>query len=499
MKKSILIIGLVLACFWGVSFAQEKIVVVPLGNAKMHWCGQWKSDTHYKVGHTVEHNGSVYINLVQHKSSLDTAPPNAIWDLMASRGESGPEGGEGPVGPTGPAGPQGVAGTPGSAGPQGEAGPTGPTGPQGPAGASGQQGSPGATGLQGLAGATGATGPAGPTGPQGEQGPAGPDGAIPTGYMIAGATSTPPPGYTLYETIPKGWMAGTPLTFPRSFFGAAAYNNRIYVFGGWNDTVAVNTAEEYDPATDTWTTKTPMPTARDSFAAVQVNDKIYVIGGWTESGFIGTVEEYDPAADTWTTKTPMPTARCFFGAAAVNNKIYIFGGVDEADNVLNIVEEYDPATDTWATKTPMPTARYRFSASALDDKIYTIGGQLSATEGTLQGNMVEEYDPATDSWATKTPITYHRVGMSTVTVNNKIFMIGGLSFITNIHEGQRTIEVYDPAIGIWKPAAPILNERTDGAAVVINNTIYFLGGRKYLVVDLVEKLSADDLNLFLKQ
>jgi hypothetical protein len=39
---------------------------------------------------------------------------------------------------------------------------------------------------------------------------------------------------------------------------------------------------------------------------------------------------------------------------AVNGKIYAIGGEGGGRHK---VEEYDPATDTWATKTPMPTGR----------------------------------------------------------------------------------------------------------------------------------------------
>ena len=58
-----------------------------------------------------------------------------------------------------------------------------------------------------------------------------------------------------------------------------------------------------------------MPSHRQGFAIAAFQDKIYVIGGWNSinpnTGIaitLGTNEMYDPASDTCTTKAPMPIA-----------------------------------------------------------------------------------------------------------------------------------------------------------------------------------------------
>jgi N-acetylneuraminic acid mutarotase len=74
----------------------------------------------------------------------------------------------------------------------------------------------------------------------------------------------------------------------------------------------------------------------------------------------------DTAEDTWTKKAPMHQARAGLGVAAVNGKIYAIGGTTASGSYppdifsggfVGINEEYDPATDTWATKASMPTPR----------------------------------------------------------------------------------------------------------------------------------------------
>src|SRR5262249_35113075 len=118
---------------------------------------------------------------------------------------------------------------------------------------------------------------------------------------------------------------------------------------------------------------------------------------------VATVEEYDPATDTWAARAPMPTARRGLGvAAAGNGRLYAIGGATAtaADCCLATVEEYDPATDTWAARAPLPTARHdRGVAAAGNGRPYAIGGGPSS-QGAVA--TVEAYAPATDTWATNT-------------------------------------------------------------------------------------------------
>ena len=103
-------------------------------------------------------------------------------------------------------------------------------------------------------------------------------------------------------------------------------------------------------------------------------------------------------AEPWTTKSPMPSARQSFATSVVNGKIYAIGGAYTVSipNVsftyydVPIVEEYDPATDTWTTKISMPTTyRSQLAVGVVNDKIYVIGGE----DGSESLSLVEEYEP----------------------------------------------------------------------------------------------------------
>ena len=94
----------------------------------------------------------------------------------------------------------------------------------------------------------------------------------------------------------------------------------------------------------------------------------------------------------------MPSARSEVGAAEVGGKIYVMGGYEKNGN---LVEEYDPATDSWRGRASLPKPLHHIGAAALNGKIYVIGGYIS---GVGPVATVYEYDPAKDQWTTKKPM-----------------------------------------------------------------------------------------------
>ncbi len=95
----------------------------------------------------------------------------------------------------------------------------------------------------------------------------------------------------------------------------------------------------------------------------------------------------------------MLEARWAHCSEVVGGKIYAIGGSTSTGpgqyHELTSVEEYNPITDTWITKTPMPGARGGISSGMVEGKIYVIGSAIHKT--TLQIlSTVEEYDPASD-------------------------------------------------------------------------------------------------------
>jgi N-acetylneuraminic acid mutarotase len=209
--------------------------------------------------------------------------------------------------------------------------------------------------------------------------------------------------------------------------------------------VPIDNAWEYDPVADSWKALAPMPTKRGSPVAVTVGDRIYVIGGATTPPgtsepavhpqrphiSVGTVEEYDPATNTWRARRPMPTPRNHTTAGVVNGKVYVIGGrvgaafISVGSNV-DVVEEYDPATDTWgAVRARMPSARSAMASGVLGGRIYVTGGEGQTGQYMTTFRALEAYDPAANRWSVLPPMPVSRHGLAGAAIGNRIHMVSG--------------------------------------------------------------------------
>jgi N-acetylneuraminic acid mutarotase len=229
-----------------------------------------------------------------------------------------------------------------------------------------------------------------------------------------------------------------------------------------------------------------MPSARSHGCAVVADQKIYAIGGFDpESTPHSDVWVYDPVTDSWdTSKAPMPTARGAMGCAEVDGKLYVIGGASSGQlnpTIYSAVEMYDPITDTWTARMPMTTQTEGHTVSAVNGKIYSIGGLHQ--DNTLWGSVtVEEYDPVTDTWTSKTNIPSRGWDQHSGVLDGKIYVTGGVSGFGpgSGAEPVATLDVYDPISDSWDTSmAPMLTARYSHATGVVNGRIYAFGGFRH--------------------
>jgi hypothetical protein len=143
-------------------------------------------------------------------------------------------------------------------------------------------------------------------------------------------------------------------------------------------------------------------------------------------------------------------------------------GLDSRPVPLRTVEEYDPATDAWRARAPMSVPRERLAAAAAaDGRVYAVGG------GTERRD-VEQYDPAMNLWQARSPLTLGRAGHTLVAAaDGRLYAIGG----TGAAQPLAWIDAYDPAADAWAPASTRLGApRTDLAGAAIGDRVYAVGG-----------------------
>ena len=296
------------------------------------------------------------------------------------------------------------------------------------------------------------------------------------------------------------WVKLAPFPDPAEELYGIAAGGKMYVFGGlapaWKPRALVF---EYDPAADKWTKKKPMALPSHHVALAELNGKIYAFGGFIppQSGPpawipIDNVWEYDPVADNWKALAPMPTKRGSPVAAVVGGKIYVIGGATthpgssepavhpaRPHRSVATVEEYDPATNSWRARSPMPTARNHSAIGAVNNKIYVIGGRTGAAfiSVATNTNMVEEYDPATDSWGpSKARMPSARSAVASGTYRDRIYVAGGEFQDDSMMAAFRALEAYNPATNSWAilPRMPVPRHGLAGA--VIGNKLHLVSG-----------------------
>jgi N-acetylneuraminic acid mutarotase len=297
------------------------------------------------------------------------------------------------------------------------------------------------------------------------------------------------------------WTKLAPLPEPAQEIGGLAANGKVWVLGGLpigTNSKPKGLVEEYDIAKDTWTKKKPMPLPAHHLAVTEYNGKIYVFGGGAqlEPGGpnwvpINNAWEYDPNTDAWKALAPMPTARGAAVAATVNGKIYVIGGASVhpgqkivgltaqvPHRALGINEMYDPATNKWTERSPMPTSRNHAAVGVVNGKIYVLGGRLGAVfVNASPTDVVEEYDPATDTWGyAMARMAMPRSGTAFGSYGGKIYVAGGEYLDNQVVGTYRSFEAFDPVKNEWTELPPLAIPRHGLVGGVAGNRFYVVSG-----------------------
>ncbi len=289
----------------------------------------------------------------------------------------------------------------------------------------------------------------------------------PTNTSISSSTSAP----TLTPTIAAEniWVSKAEMQQGRNC-KVAVVNQKIYAIGG-NIGGFFDTNEEYDPITNTWTFKASMPTPRSHFGIATFDNKIYCIGGYIPGGPTDVNEVYDPSTDTWATKAPMPTPRLNIQANVVNQRIFLIGG--NPNGTLN--EVYDPANDTWVTKAPIPFAVSSYASTVVDHKIYVI-----------TSSQTQIYDAENDSWSkgatAPLSVIFPSAGATTGEFAPERIYVFGHDVDNKTPYWQLTstrnfiAQSYDPKTNSWTVCASASSARFDTSVAVVNDSLYVIGG-----------------------
>lgn len=241
----------------------------------------------------------------------------------------------------------------------------------------------------------------------------------------------------MFCPFPLFSLSSSPLFLPLHFSLSLS-------LGGFSQNWAVmnKKASMFTVATNQWTTLPDMPLPSGGTGITHCGNAIWaegrkiILAGGLGLGFIPAsttwpralsrdeVYTFDVDSLTWARLPDLPASRGGSGAAVVGSTLYVFGGGSygysgghwtfTADHVDTWSLDLNSPSDGWVTRRSMSVARNHLGAAVLAGIVYAIGGQNLEMEGCTNKNVVEAYNPASNTWSvvTSLPIALGHIGPS---------------------------------------------------------------------------------------
>jgi N-acetylneuraminic acid mutarotase len=196
------------------------------------------------------------------------------------------------------------------------------------------------------------------------------------------------------------------LTTPRGGHTATLLpNGRVLIAGGFNNSsIALNTAELFDPVTQTFTPLIATMTSHraNHTATLLPSGQVLLTGGNSAGVTFNTAEVYDPVGNSFTALAPtMTTVRSVHTATLlpIGRVLLAGGGILQASGaftVFNTAELYDPVANSFTPlATTMTTPRIGHAASLLPNGqvLLTGGGNGTSMSSFTVFGTAEVYSP----------------------------------------------------------------------------------------------------------
>jgi hypothetical protein len=268
-----------------------------------------------------------------------------------------------------------------------------------------------------------------------------------------------------------------PMAFARKQHASVTLaDGRVLVAGGLGvDGSALNSAELYDPTSDSWQAAGAMLEPRAGATATLLPDGRVLLAGGENSGTVSpTLEIFDPVAETFVYAGVMATPRKEHAAALLHDGRVLLAGGSEGTTALASTEIYDVESGLLALGPVLFSPRVKLSATTLLDGSVLIAG---GSNGDADLASAEVFDPASGTLAPATSsLASPRQGHLAVRLphNNSVLFVGGTSGGAVVS----TAELYVPwADGFTATGAPSA-ARTNAAAspAVADGLLLVAGG-----------------------
>ncbi len=314
-----------------------------------------------------------------------------------------------------------------------------------------------------------------------------PDGKV----LFAGGQGTSGTGALdsaeLYDPATDTFAPTGSMTSPRNDHTATLLpNGKVLIAGGSAPLLTSASAELYDPISGTFTATGSMSTPRQGHTATLLSSgKVLIAGGGNcNSGCVSfaSAEVYDPTTGTFSATGSMSAARSFAQATLLSNlsngKVLIAGGFNSSTlMVLSSAELYDPAAGTFTPTGGMSTPRQSFTATLLPN------GKVLVAAGVTTGALgsAEVFDPATGGFTATGNLNEARFKhTATLLPTGKVLITSGFGAPGVL----ASAELYDPSTGRFTSTGNVNDPRIDFTATLLSTGKILIAGGSNVIATL---------------
>ncbi|XP_069848134.1 kelch repeat and BTB domain-containing protein 12 isoform X2 [Dipodomys merriami] len=169
--------------------------------------------------------------------------------------------------------------------------------------------------------------------------------------------------------------------------------------------------------------------------------------------------------------------RELYALGSIQNDLYVVGGQMKIKNqylITNCVDKYSVERDSWKRVSPLPLQLACHAVLTVNNKLYVIGGwtpqmDLPEEEPDRLSNKLFRYDPTQDQWQELPPMQYSKYRFSAAVASGEIYVLGGIGCLGRdrgqVRKCLEVVEIYNPDGDFWREGpsmpTPLLSLRTN--------------------------------------
>ncbi len=234
---------------------------------------------------------------------------------------------------------------------------------------------------------------------------------------------------------------------------ALAFNNKLWVLGGYSGGVLNDVWSSTDGVTWVQETAAAQWSARYNHTSVVLNNRMWVVAGATSNSTGAYLNDVWSSADgiTWVQETAAApwAARRWHATEAYNGKLWLMGGRVSSSNSNEVWSSTNGSTWVLETGTAPWPGRYDPASATYNNKLFFLAGTTAAASGYMNDTWSSPYGM---NWTQLTPGGTWPARFRTVATafDNRMWILGG-SNGTHMNDVWSYTESFPPVITSTAP------------------------------------------------